>query len=197
MNLALFDFDGTITTADTFTPFVRFAAGRIRAITGTALLAPMILGYELGLVPAPRMRAAAAHVCFRGRREAEVQELGVRYSATMARVMRPEALEKLRWHQANGDVVVVVSASLAFYLRPWCASLGLDLICTELEAKAGTLTGRYAGRDCTGGEKARRVLARYDLRQYSSVYAYGDTTEDRELLGLANKRYFRWQEVPT
>lgn len=197
MNLALFDFDGTITSADTFTPFVRFAAGRTRTILGTALLAPMILGYELGLVPAPQMRAAAAHVCFRGRREAEVQELGGRYSETMARVIRPEALDKIRWHLANGDVVVVVSASLAVYLRPWCAGLGLDLICTELEARAGTLTGRYADGDCTGGEKARRVLARYDLHQYSTVYAYGDTSEDSELLALANKRYLRWQELPT
>jgi HAD superfamily hydrolase (TIGR01490 family) len=197
MNLALFDFDGTITTADTFTPFVRFAAGRTRIIVGTALLAPMILGYELGLVPAPKMRAAVAHVCFRGRREAEVERLGVVYSETFARVIRPEALDKIRWHQANADRVVVVSASLAVYLRPWCASLGLELICTELEAKTGTLTGRYAGGDCTGREKARRVLARYDLRQYSTVYAYGDTREDSELLGLANKRYYRWQELPT
>jgi phosphatidylglycerophosphatase C len=195
MNLALFDFDGTITSADSFTPFVRFAAGRTRTIVGTALLAPMILGYELGLVPAPRMRAAVAHVCFRGRREAEVRELGARYSQTLAPLVRPEALDKLRWHRANRDVVVVVSASLAVYLRPWCDSLGLDLICTELEAKAGTLTGRYGGGDCTGSEKARRVRARYDLSQYSTIYAYGDTIEDRELLGLANKRYLRWQEL--
>lgn len=197
MNLALFDFDGTITTADTFTPFIRYAAGRTRTIAGMALLSPMILGYELGLVPAPPMRAAAAHVCFRGRREAEVRELGARYSETLPRVVRPEALDKLRWHQANADAVIVVSASLDVYLRPWCESLGLALICTELEASSGTLTGRYAGGDCTGSEKARRVLARYDLRQYSTVYAYGDTTEDHELLGLANKRYLRWQELPT
>ena len=94
-------------------------------------------------------------------------------------------------------MVVVVSASLDVYLRPWCAGLGLQLICTELEARSGTLTGRYTGGDCTGSEKARRVLARYDLRQYSTIYAYGDTTEDHELLGLASKRYFRWREMTT
>jgi hypothetical protein len=30
MDLALFDFDGTITTGDTFTPFLRFAIPRRR-----------------------------------------------------------------------------------------------------------------------------------------------------------------------
>lgn len=34
MNLALFDFDGTITTADTFTNFLRFAVRRHRLVVG-------------------------------------------------------------------------------------------------------------------------------------------------------------------
>ena len=66
---------------------------------------------------------------------------------------------------------------------------------TELESRRGVLTGRYLGGDCTGAEKARRVRARYDLGRYPIIYAYGDTHEDRELLDLASKRYFRWREV--
>lgn len=195
MNLALFDFDGTITVADSFTPFIYLAASRTRTALGTLLLSPMILGYRLGLVPGTRMRAAVARVCFWRRRAAEVQALGVAYSRTLQRLVRPEALDKIRWHQQNGDVVVVVSASLGVYLRAWCEEHGLDLICTELEAEQGVLTGRYAGGDCTAGEKARRVLSRYDVSQYAVVYAYGDTIEDNELLGLASKRYLRWQEL--
>ncbi len=57
------------------------------------------------------------------------------------------------------------------------------------------MTGEYAGGDCTGAEKARRVRERYDLSRYPVVYAYGDTPEDYELLRLASKRYFRWQEL--
>ncbi len=49
MNLALFDFDGTITSADTFTPFVRLAAGRSRVLAGSAILSPLLLGYALGV----------------------------------------------------------------------------------------------------------------------------------------------------
>lgn len=195
MNLALFDFDGTVTFKDTFTPFIYFASSRSRIALGTSLLGPMILGYKLGLVPTPRMRAAVARFAFRGRREAEVNEIGGRYSATLAAVVRPEALERIRWHQSNGDVVVMVSASLGTYLRGWCEGIGVERICTELESRNGVLSGKYAGGDCTGGEKARRVRERYDLTRYPVVYAYGDTKEDDELLSLATKPFFRWKEV--
>ena len=159
-HLALFDFDGTITFKDTFTPFIYFASSWRRILLGTFLLGPMIIGYKLGLVPASKMRAAVVRVGFRGRAESEVNALGARYSATLGEVVRPEALERIRWHLANGDLVVVVSASLGVYLRGWCAALGLELVCTELESKDGVLSGRYAGGDCTGGEKARRVRER-------------------------------------
>ena len=40
--------------------------------------------------------------------------------------------------------MVIVSGSLDLYLRPWCESLGLGLICNRLESHDGRLTGRYA-----------------------------------------------------
>ena len=195
MNLALFDFDGTITSADTFTPFIRFVASPRRLLFGRLLLSPMVAGYRLGLVPGTTLRSAAARLCFFGRLEADILELGARYAETMHLVVRPAVLDKVRWHQAQGDTVVVVSASLAPYLRRWCDKLGVELICTELESAAGTLTGRYAGGDCSGQEKARRVRERYDLARYPVIYAYGDTSEDRELLGLAHRRYLNGVEL--
>jgi HAD superfamily hydrolase (TIGR01490 family) len=196
MNLALFDFDGTITVADTFTPFIHFAVPRARVLRGSIRLLPLIAGYRLGRVPATRMRQAIVKVAFEGSAERDVDRLGERYAQSLADVLRPEALERIAWHRHNGDCVVVVSASLAPYLRSWCAERGLELICAELESRDGVLTGRYLGGDCTGEEKARRVLARYDLSRYREIYAYGDTEEDEALLGLASKRFYRWRERP-
>jgi len=195
MNLALFDFDGTITFGDTFTPFIHFAVSRPRVVAGALLLSPMIAGYELGLVSTTRMRAAIVRVALSGRRAHEIAELGRCYARALPGLVRPEALARIRWHQDSGDEVVVVSASLDAYLHAWCSDLGVGLICSALEANAGILTGKYAGADCSGPEKARRVLAEYDLSRYSNVYAYGDTPEDKELLGLAHRRFYRWQEL--
>jgi HAD superfamily phosphoserine phosphatase-like hydrolase len=113
----------------------------------------------------------------------------------LSAITSPRALEKIGWHKAQGDAVVVVSASLDVYLSDWCKEVGVELICTELEARGGTLTGRYRHGDCTGKEKARRVRERYDLRAYEVVYAYGDTKEDEAMLALAHKRFFRWQGI--
>jgi phosphatidylglycerophosphatase C len=195
-NLALFDFDGTITSADTFTPFLYFASNRVQSVRQSVRLAPKILGYKLGLVPATKMRALAASAAFRGRSEAELRALGATYAErVLPGVIRPHALERIRWHQQRGDRIVVVSASLAVYVGAWAQPLGLDVIATELSAEDGVLTGGYDGGDCAGPEKARRVEARYPPSGYSRVYAYGDTSEDDALLALAHERYFRWQKA--
>jgi phosphatidylglycerophosphatase C len=197
-NLALFDFDGTITTSDTFAPFLFYAAEPARIIIGRLVLSPLIVGYKLGLVSASRMRRSAARFVFRGRREGDVREAGLEYSRSrIASMVRPHALERIRWHQAQGDEVVVVSASLDVYLADWCRQLGVELICTELEAEEGVLTGRYRTGDCCGPAKAKRVRERYDLRSFNLVYAYGDTREDDALLRLASKRFYRWRELAT
>lgn len=193
MNLALFDFDGTVTHADSFTAFVLFATDARRVARGMAAIAPSILGYYLRTVPAPRLRALMIQRAFAGRSAREVRELGERFAATsVPRLVRPRALERMRWHLAHGDRVAVVSASLSPYLEPWCRSQGVELSCSELEAHAGILTGEYAGKDCTGAEKAARVRAKYRLAEYAEVYAYGDSAEDRALLALATRSFFRW-----
>ncbi len=45
MNLALFDFDGTITTRETFADFMHFAVTRRRLAVGRVVLAPVVIGY--------------------------------------------------------------------------------------------------------------------------------------------------------
>jgi phosphatidylglycerophosphatase C len=196
MDLALFDFDGTITERDTYTGFIYFATGRARQLLGTAALALPILSHRLGLLPGTHLRVAVSRVAF----ALQSQRVMVRRGEVYARqviptLLRANALERLAWHRARGDRIVIVSASLDVYLRPWCEEHGYGLLCTELDARAGVLTGGYRGGDCTGAEKARRVRASYDLSGFSKVYAYGDTPEDRALLQLAHERYYCWERV--
>jgi len=196
MNLALFDFDGTVTTSDTWTPFMRFAVRPARLRAGSVLLSPVVVGYRLGMVSASRGREIAARVAFRGEDVAAVRQLGVEYATTvLPRAVRQSALERIEWHRRQGDDVVLVSASLDVYLAPWCERHGVDYICTRLEERRGRLTGRYIQGDCSGAEKVRRILQRYQLSRYPLVYAYGDSAEDREMLELAQKKYYRWTEI--
>lgn len=195
MNLALFDFDGTITSADTWTPFMRFAVRPARIVAWLPFI-PVVAAYRLGVVSASRVRQLAARVGFRGEDAARVRRLGAEYAATVLPTMlRQDAMERIAWHALQGDDVVIVSASLDVYLGPWCEAQGLEHICATLEERDGRLTGRYLGGDCVADEKVRRIRERYDLSRYSLIYAYGDTAEDRQMLELAHKRYYRWKDI--
>lgn len=196
MNLALFDFDGTITTIDTYTRFLRFSAHPARLAAGAVVLSPLMVGHRLGVVPSRSGRPIASRVAFAGTDAAAVRRAGLAYATSvLPRVTRPAALDRIAWHRDRGDTVVVVSASLDVYLDHWCRARGVELICTQLEERDGRLTGRYVEGDCSGPEKLRRIRARYDVASYERVYAYGDTDEDREMLDLAHERYFRWRRM--
>lgn len=73
------------------------------------------------------------------------------------------AMQKLEWHLNRGDKVVLVSASMDVYLKPWCEKYGLDLICSEIEAENDVLTGFYKHQDCSGIVKKLRILKHYNL----------------------------------
>ena len=197
MNLALFDFDGTITRTDTWTEFLRFSATRRRLVAAAVVLSPVMVAYRLGWITGRQGRPVTARVAFAGRDASIVRDAGRRYAQErLPHVVRPRALERIEWHKQQGDTIVVVSASLDAYLRPWCESLGVDVICTRLEENGrGTLTGRYLQGDCCGAEKTRRIRERYDLAHYGTVYAYGDTEEDREMLEMAHEKYYRWERI--
>jgi phosphatidylglycerophosphatase C len=196
MDLALFDFDGTVTTKGTYPGFVRFAVRPRRKVVGGIILSPLIVGYRGGLVSDRAIRKALSRIGFWGEEPERLRWLGEQYAnEVLPKLIRPVAFEKIAWHKARGDRVVVVSASLDVYLQPWCRSLGVEVICTQLEVSDGRLTGRYVGGDCCGETKARRIRERYCLDDYETISAYGDTEEDRQMLEMANRKFFRWQEV--
>ncbi|MCG8641781.1 MAG: HAD-IB family hydrolase [Desulfobacterales bacterium] len=195
MNLALFDFDGTITNCDTFTRFIYYSISLRRKLLGTVILSPFVLGYKLGFVSAPFLRPLISKVAYYGISESTLIPIGKKFAKDiLPSVLRPRAIQQIIWHKNRGDKIVLVSASLSVYLSEWCNEYGIDLICSELETHKGVYTGNYSGKDCSGREKIKRVLNNYNLEEYSSVYAYGDTEEDKEMLKAAHHRFYRWKK---
>lgn len=196
MDLALFDFDGTITDRETMPDFMFTAVRPLRLRMGQASLWPMILGYKAGLISGSLVRAAICYVGFRGVPVHEVQAHGAAFARDVLPArLRPAAMARIAWHKARGDTIVVVSGGLDVYLEHWCQRHDLQLICSSLEQYSGRLSGFYAGRQCVGAEKARQVMPQFPPQNYARVFAYGDTPEDRELLALAHEAYYRWQRV--
>ncbi|OIQ20607.1 MAG: hypothetical protein BM556_01330 [Bacteriovorax sp. MedPE-SWde] len=196
MNLALFDFDGTITTEDTFTKFIFSVLDKKSLLLGRVKLFPYLIGYKVGIVKGTTIRQKIVKVGLAGRSfkdlSIQARDFSVNYIDT---VIRENAKTRIKEHLKNGDKVIIVSASLDIYLKDWCSRNGLELICAELEVRDGLLTGKYLRGDCSGKAKADKVNDYCDLSQFNKIYAYGDTLEDRELLDLADKKFYRWSEV--
>ncbi|WP_258240200.1 HAD family hydrolase [Pseudidiomarina homiensis] len=196
MNLALFDFDGTITHSDTFTAFIKGAVSARRQRWGRLVLAPSVMGYRMGLVEATTIRQRLIKFAFKDVTSASLEVLGRDHAENyLPTVLRAEAAERIQWHKQRGDRIVVVSASLEVYLKPWCEAMGVELIAVQLETVDGRLTGNYVDGDCTGLAKAERVKSYLDLSDYGKVFAYGDTAEDHALLALADRKFYRGREL--
>jgi HAD superfamily hydrolase (TIGR01490 family) len=195
-NLALLDFDGTITTREMLPDFFRLAIPLRRQRIGQILLAPLIIGYKFGIVSGSVVRAAIVRLGFSGVPYDQYERKGREFvSLLLPGVIRPEVLEWIKWHKEQGDEVVVVSGALDIYLAQWCRSQGIECICSSLEHRNGVLTGRYLGAQCVKSEKARQVATRFDIRSFNEVFAYGDTVEDKELLALASRKFYQGREV--
>lgn len=185
MTLALFDFDGTITSRDTMLEFARFARGDGKFLAVMSLLLPALTLYKLRLYPNERLKESFLSLCFSGMDEVKFRELAREYSLTMIDAIVPQRNRALLdRHRSSGDRVVVVSASVDCWVSPWCEKEKLESITTQLEFSEGKVTGKLSTPNCYGPEKVRRIQSYLDLPDYDRIYVYGDSRGDREMLAL-------------
>ena len=136
------------------------------------------------------VKAHFVSAVFANRELAEIESHGISFASTVAdKWMRQDVCARLRWHQDQGHVVVLVSASLSPYLLPLGDLLEVDaVLCTELQSDEVKYTGQIAGANCRGAEKAERLriwCEEAGIDVSSVEYAYGDSSGDIELLGMA------------
>ena len=185
--VAAFDFDRTLTRRDTFVPFLRLVRGR-RGLAVDSWAA--LRRSRPGTLTRDTLKADLCRAALRGRTRDDLAALGARHAGDVLRTgMRPDTLARLRWHQAEGHRVVVVSAGLDTYLTEVVARLGVDgLVCTTVAFDDhGVATGELSGGNCRGPAKAERLTATWAGQpRPERVWAYGDSAGDRELLAMSD-----------
>jgi phosphatidylglycerophosphatase C len=181
--VAAFDFDGTLTRRDTLLPFLASVAGWTRVAAALPAAAPRL-----------RDRDSAKRILLErvigGRTHDELRAAGERYGTTLARnAVTPVMRERVAWHQQEGHEIVIVSATLDVYLDAAARELAVEhVLCTHLAVgDDGRCSGRLAGANCRGIEKAERLrtFLGNDGADDTVVWAYGNSAGDREMLALA------------
>jgi phosphatidylglycerophosphatase C len=200
VTVAAFDVDNTLTVRDCVMPFMRRVAG-VNVLLRTVASQPYTILTLLKNKDRNSLKALFVSEVFTGRSESKVNEQGVLFAARVANGwMRDDVVKRLRWHQSQGHVVVLVSASLSPYLEPLGDLLEVDaVLCTELESDGKVFTGKIRGTNCRGPEKVRRLQSWCDSSgiPVSSVrYAYGDSSGDTEMLAsVENPNYVKKIEL--
>lgn len=190
--LALFDFDGTITTKDTFLEFIKYYRGGFKFYTGFMFLSPWIVFYKLNIVPNWKAKQQALIHFFKNEDVIEFEKQALQFSKEIVpSLVKAEALEKIKFHKENGHRIVIVTASAEDWLTGWCAENNVELLGTKLQKEQGRITGLLASKNCYGDEKICRIQEHLDLNEYTEIYAYGDTSGDLPMLSLAQHQFYR------
>jgi len=191
--IAVFDFDGTVTTKDTFLKFIKFAKGNPAFYIGFLLYSPVILAYKLKLYPNWKAKQLVFNYFFKGMDYSEFALLGKRFVENVEAIIRPLATDEISFHMLQGTKVYIITASIYEWVFPWCIKNGIEsLLATSIEIdSAGKLTGKFLSVNCYGREKIQRLLEKEPDRNSYTLFAYGDSRGDKELIEFADKGWFK------
>lgn len=186
-NVAAFDFDGTISQRDTLAGFLVYVAGPTKFARAAASESASM---GRGLRSSEQRNAAKERLLGRvlgGRSEEDVTDAGIRYASRLPQRFRPGTVAEITKHRDAGHDLVIVSASLVYYLRPLAEDLGFHHVIGVSMAVLpdGRLATTLEGPNVRKAEKARRLRAWLGEEPFE-LWAYGDSSGDEDLLAMAD-----------
>jgi phosphatidylglycerophosphatase C len=186
MPMAIFDLDGTITHRDTLFPLVlRQLSRRPWQLLRLVKLIPAVVRFgvdrDRGALKQSLLRAT-----LRGIPRAELTDTSEAFVRdTIERGCFQEALQTLRRHREQGHYLVLMSASVDFYVPEFGRQLGFDrVICTGVAWKGDVLDGTLTTPNRRGEEKAHCLRALVAERDDTHTFAYGNSGSDLPHLKL-------------
>jgi phosphatidylglycerophosphatase C len=190
--IAFFDLDGTVTTKDTMLEFIKFAKGTPRFIAGFLVSSPYMIAYKLNPNLNQWAKEKLMRHFFKNTSLAEFQKLGDAFATSvLPKLIRPKAAAEIQKLQHSGATVVIVSAAFNNWIQKWIEQNNLQLLASIPEVRDGKITGRIEGKNCHGAEKVKRIKKAYQLDQYDTILAYGDSKGDKPMLALATQAFFK------
>ena len=191
--VAVFDVDGTLLQGDCLWLAAQRAKSPWGQVVAVLSCLPWLIGWQFRLISTGRFKQqviAAFGICD-AVNLAEAADRADWLLDDLKVQINPEALQRLHWHQQQGDRVLLCSASPRLLLQPLADWLKVELLCTELEQREGHWRPLLASANCKGPEKVRRLEEHLGPLEGRSIEAYGDSKGDRELLRTATIPHYR------
>jgi phosphatidylglycerophosphatase C len=198
--VAAFDLDGTITRRDTLLPWLVELVGRRRLAAASARLLPRFVAAAVGRGDRNAAKAALFGKLLRGVPMPDAASAAERVANRLRsrpRALRAPVLARLRQHQADGHMVIVVSASPEIVVAAVVEHLEIpaaNVIGTRLVVDGeNRLTGELLGLNNRDAEKVVRLQA-WEAGIGAAAggverWAYGDSSGDDALLAHADHAF--------
>ncbi len=192
--LALFDFDGTLTTGlPSRLLFLNYLAGLPKMLS--SLMSSIAYSSRKQSGECVSWHHYLDALILKGRDRQELNEQAMQFiEQVLIKKLRKEAIERLNFHQQQGHRCILISGAWDIYLEPLAKQYEFQqVICTELEfdATSNKSTGRMRNNYCTGQQKVAEFKKRYAARENYELYAYGDSVHDMALLNYADHAFYR------
>lgn len=194
MNLCLFDLDDTLIPLDSDHAWGEFVVrqGWVDAAEFARRNDAFYEQYKAGTLDIHAYIEFATRP-WRDRTSREMAAAHEQFMAEAILPLRPAAVDLVRHHQGQGDLVAIVTATNEFVTAPIARAFGVEhLLAVELErGAAGNITGRIEGTPSFREGKTVRTqqwLARMGrrLQDFERISVYSDSANDLPLLELAN-----------
>ena len=191
-NLVVFDLDGTLIRKDSFLAFLIYAFLRSPLRWWRSpLLFLGVLRHKSGFKSNSWLKSYFLKHVIGGFSPSERDRLVEKFlDSFLPQKLRPFSAPCLEKHRHQKDVLLLLSASPDFLVRPLARRLGLDWCeCTECEKDAkGRITGKLIGGNCYGDNKVTRLK---ELQKqngpFDRLVVYTDHHSDWPLLKKSNR----------
>jgi len=198
--VAVFDLDGTITRRDTLLPYVwgfllRYRPWRLPGLLGVL---PVCVRFIAGRADRGALKSALIRATLGGEQRARLEAWTAHFVAQLLKHgVFDDALERVAQHRADGDYLVLLSASPELFVPQVGAALGFaQVLCTGLTWNQDTLLGDLSTPNRRGEEKVRCVEQLRGAHPGQVFAAYGNAASDvphlrmveRPLLVNGNRR---------
>jgi len=192
MNLYLIDLDGTISRKDSMFKFFSFIHKRSFLVLNFLKSLPYFFLYFLNLINAGSAKSQILRIFFNKFSEAELKILAEDFATYFMKDIKKSAINYLEKVSSEADSeVYLVTASLDIWAQPISKALNIKLIATKSAFRNHKFYG-IDGENCNGSEKIRRIKEILNLQDFDTIYAFGNSKGDKEMLGIADHQFFKF-----
>jgi HAD superfamily hydrolase (TIGR01490 family) len=190
--VAVFDFDGTLSSGECGLRFFQYLLGK-KHFYGFILR-----NFFWNLLYLCKLRDEFAlnkiiSAVFKDKRLEEVAQIANNFSQEiMPRYLYEKMMQRLVWHQVQGHRCIIITRALDIYMQPWAQQVAInEMIATKLEVTGdGFFTGKIANHSFVGEKKLQALYELLGDPADYVVYAYADSDSDKYILAAADYAYW-------